>query len=73
MDSSKLTQAGLGALCWVAAVLAITFAPKEQGLQAFSVLSQLGTAMIMNALPALTDIAKPKRSGQSDPPPPSQK
>ena len=65
----QLLQVGLGLLCWMAAV-ATLFAPKDTG-GAFNILSTTGTALIMNAIPSLADIAKQKRAGQSDPPPPS--
>jgi hypothetical protein len=63
----QLLQVALGVLCWMAAV-ATLFAPKDTG-GAFNILSTAGTAMIMNAIPSLAEIAKAKRAN-SEPPPP---
>ena len=67
----QLIQVGLGVLCWMAAIVTL-FAPKDTG-GAFNVLSTTGTAMIMNAIPSLADIAKTKRANSDPPPPPAGK
>ena len=67
----QLLQVGVGVLCWLGAI-ATLYAPKDAA-GAFNVLSTAGTAMIMNAIPSLAEIAKARRANSDPPPPPGAK